>query len=107
MVVDNIDYSKKLENVQENMENTRVKVELEIKPEMALLLGMVLHGGTYGYNVVSKLLTPKSLKDLHDIVIDQVESERDMATYEKELLTRLNPEELAFFKELRSAESKK
>ena len=34
---------------------------------MALLLGMVLHGGTYGYNVVSKLLTPKSLKDLHDI----------------------------------------
>ena len=89
MVVDNIDYSKKLENVQENMENTRVKVELEIKPEIALLLGMVLHGGTYGYNVVSKLLTPKSLKDLH------------------ELLTRLNPEELAFFKELRSAESKK
>ena len=74
------------------------------------LLGMVLHGGTYGYNVVSKLLTPKSLKDLHDIgqsIIDQVESERDMATYEKELLTRLNPEELAFFKELRSAESKK
>ena len=92
------------------MENTRVKVELEIKPEIALLLGMVLHGGTYGYNVVSKLLTPKSLKDLHDIgqsIIDQVESERDMATYEKELLTRLNPEELAFFKELRSAESKK
>ena len=72
------------------MENTRVKVELEIKPEIALLLGMVLHGGTYGYNVVSKLLTPKSLKDLHDIgqsIIDQVESERDMATYEKELLT--------------------
>ena len=92
------------------MENTRVKVELEIKPEIALLLGMVLHGGAYGYNVVSKLLTPKSLKDLHDIgqsIIDQVESERDMATYEKELLTRLNPEELAFFKELRSAESKK
>ena len=60
--------------------------------------------------MVSKLLTPKSLKDLHDIgqsIIDQVESERDMATYEKELLTRLNPEELAFFKELRSAESKK
>ena len=49
------------------MENTRVKVELEIKPEIALLLGMVLHGGTYGYNVVSKLLTPKSLKDLHDV----------------------------------------
>ncbi len=92
------------------MENTRVKVELEIKPEMALLLGMVLHGGIYGYNVVSKLLTPKSLKDLHDIgqsIIDQVESEHDMTAYEKDLLARLNPEELAFFKELRSAESKK
>ena len=92
------------------MENTRVKVELEIKPEMALLLGIVLHVCTYGYNVVSKLLTPNSLKDLHDIgqsIIDQVETERDMATYEKELLKRLNPEELAFFKELRSAESKK
>ena len=44
------------------MEGKKVKVDIEIKPDMAILLGMILLGGSYGIKTASKLLTAKSIK---------------------------------------------
>ncbi|MEG1574286.1 MAG: hypothetical protein RR293_01700 [Bacteroidales bacterium] len=88
------------------MDGKRIKVTLDIKPEMAILLGMILHGGTYGIKAASKLLTAKSIKDMHDIgssIIEQVSEQEYLDTYEQELIAKLSVEEQAFYKELKNA----
>ncbi len=84
----------------------KVIVSFEIKPEMAILMSMILHGGTYGVKTASKLLTAKSIKDMHDIgtsIISQVEEQEDLEEYEEEILSQLTPDEQAFYKELKRA----
>lgn len=84
----------------------KVIVSFEIKPEMAILMSMILHGGTYGVQTASKLLTAKSIKDMHDIgtsIISQVEEQEDLEEYEEEILSKLTPDEQAFYKELKRA----
>lgn len=88
------------------MESKKIKVTLDVKPEMAILLGMILHGGTYGIKTASKLLTAKSIKDMHDIgssILKQVSENEELDTYEKELTEKLSDEEQAFYKELKNA----
>ena len=84
----------------------KVIVSFEIKPEMAILMSMILHGGTYGIATASKLFTAKSIKDMHDIgtsIISQVEEQEDLEEYENEMLSQLSPDEQAFYKELKRA----
>ena len=67
---------------------------------------MILHGGTYGIQTASKLLTAKSIKDMHDIgtsIISQVEEQEDLEEYEEELMSQLSPDEQAIYKELKRA----
>ena len=84
----------------------KVIVSFEIKPEMAILMSMILHGGTYGVKTASKLLTAKTIKDMHDIgtsIISQVEEQEDLEEYEEEILSKLTPDEQAFYQELKRA----
>ncbi len=84
----------------------KVIVSFEIKPEMAILMSMILHGGTYGVKTASKLLTAKTIKDMHDIgtsIISQVEEQEDLEEYEEEILSKLTPDEQAFYNELKRA----
>ena len=88
------------------MEGNKVKVDIEIKPDMAILLGMILLGGSYGIKTASKLLTAKSIKDMHDIgssIMEQVGEQVDLESFESGIMEKLSDEERRFFLELKSA----
>lgn len=90
------------------MEGKKLRVTLDVKPDMAILLGIILLGGSYGIKTASKLLTAKSIKDMHDIgssIMEQVGNQIDLACFEADIMDKLSDEERKFFLELKSAVS--
>lgn len=88
------------------MEGKKLRVALDVKPDMALLLGMILLGGSYGIRTASKLLTAKSIKDMHDIgssIMKQVGDQVDLDSFEADIMDKLSDEEKRFFAELKNA----
>lgn len=88
------------------MEGKKLRVDIEIKPDMAILLGMILLGGSYGIKTASRLLTAKSIKDMHDIgssIMKQVGEQVDLGSVEADIVDKLTDEEKRFFLELKNA----
>lgn len=88
------------------MEGKKLQVALEMKPDMAILLGMILLGGSYGIKTASKLLTAKGIKDMHDIgssIMKQVGDQVELEFFEADIMDKLSEEERRFFIELKNA----
>lgn len=88
------------------MEGKKLRVDIEIKPDMAILLGMILLGGSYGIKTASKLLTAKDIKDMHDIgssIMKQVGDQVELEFFEADIMDKLSEEERRFFIELKNA----
>ena len=63
------------------MEAQKIKIELEVTPQIAMLLSMYLSSTAQGDFTLQKMLTETGIKDFHDIaqsIMDQLSEKTDI-----------------------------